>query len=255
MMGFIVFLGVVVGSFFGLRYLRRKEMEAFREADMSVFEEFDAERKEEAIDPIAIKAQSYLAATSKSAGSNVVALPSAETSQPLKPVYKLRRELYTEVYRHFFKNLEEVTGGNYRIFVDVPLEEFIVVSQEKTGERILKGKTISYLLCSRADLVVVCGIQLRGAGPELNRHFEFLKGLFLQIEKPLLDFPLVNNISKREIKEKLDFTDSPLARNCPKCGNEMMMRKAVKGKNAGKSFWVCREFPSCKGITRIGKFS
>jgi predicted nucleic-acid-binding Zn-ribbon protein len=254
MLGFIIFLGIVVGSVLVLRHLRNREIEAFREADMSVFEEFKAVREVKQIDPIAVKAQSFLTAKSGNANSKIVALPAAESVQPLRPVYKIRKELFSEVHRNFYRNLESVAGENYSIFVDVPLEEFVTVSQEKTGDRILKGKTISYLLCSKEALTVVCGIQLRGAGQELNRHFEFLKDLFLQIEKPLLDFPLVGDISREEIKEKLDFTDSPLARSCPKCGNEMLMRKAVKGKNTGKTFWVCSNFPSCKGITRIGRF-
>ena len=88
------------------------------------------------------------------------------------------------------------------------------------------------------------------------KHFDFLAELFCQIEKPLLDFPLINNISQQEIKEKLEavIAESSLTRSCPKCGRDMMMRKAVKGNNAGKTFWVCAEFPSCKGITRIGRF-
>jgi len=251
MMGFIVFIGVLLGGVLGLRYLRKREIEAFREADMSVFEDFKATRDEKLIDPVKVKAQSYLAATSS---SNVVTIPTADTIQPHSPVYELKKELFSAVYRHFYGNLEKVAGEDYRIFVDVPLEEFISVRQEKTGDQILKGKTISYLLCSKADLSVAFGIQLRGAGQEFNRQFEFLKSLFLQIEKPLLDFPLIDNISMEEIREKLDFTVSPLARKCPKCGNEMLMRKAVKGKNTGKTFWVCRGFPGCKGITRIGRF-
>jgi hypothetical protein len=254
MLGFIIFSGIVIGSVLGLRYLRAREIEAFREADMSAFEEFKADREESQIDPIAVKAQSFLAGKSGNASTKIVALPAAESVQPLRPVYEMRRELFSEINRNFYRNLESVAAKDYRIFVDVPLEEFVTVSQEKTGDRILKGKSISYLLCSKTELTVVCGIQLRGAGQEPNRQFEFLKDLFLQIEKPLLDFPLVGDISREEIKEKLDFTDSPLARSCPKCGNEMMMRKAVKGKNAGKTFWVCSGFPGCKGITRIGRF-
>lgn len=36
--------------------------------------------------------------------------------------------------------------------------------------------------------------------------------------------------------------------SCPKCGNEMILRTAKKGKNQGKQFWGCSQFPRCRGI-------
>ena len=33
---------------------------------------------------------------------------------------------------------------------------------------------------------------------------------------------------------------------CPKCGSELVLRTANKGKNAGKCFWGCSGFPKCK---------
>lgn len=34
---------------------------------------------------------------------------------------------------------------------------------------------------------------------------------------------------------------------CPKCGGKMKKRVARKGKNAGKEFWGCTDFPKCTG--------
>jgi restriction system protein len=34
---------------------------------------------------------------------------------------------------------------------------------------------------------------------------------------------------------------------CPKCGEKMKKRVARKGKNAGKEFWGCTDFPKCTG--------
>lgn len=33
---------------------------------------------------------------------------------------------------------------------------------------------------------------------------------------------------------------------CPKCGSELVLRTANKGKNAGKCFWGCSGFPKCR---------
>ncbi len=38
---------------------------------------------------------------------------------------------------------------------------------------------------------------------------------------------------------------------CPKCGGEMVKRTARQGGNAGKDFWGCRGYPSCRGIINI----
>ena len=35
---------------------------------------------------------------------------------------------------------------------------------------------------------------------------------------------------------------------CPKCGNPMVKRVAKTGSNAGKTFWGCSTFPTCRGI-------
>ncbi len=59
----------------------------------------------------------------------------------------------------------------------------------------------------------------------------------------------VNHINHvRSIKEQKSDTN---IRSCPKCGNEMVLRKATKGKNAGNTFWGCSQFPKCRTILSI----
>lgn len=38
---------------------------------------------------------------------------------------------------------------------------------------------------------------------------------------------------------------------CPQCGKAMVLRTAQKGKNAGKQFWGCSDYPDCKGVVEI----
>jgi hypothetical protein len=37
-------------------------------------------------------------------------------------------------------------------------------------------------------------------------------------------------------------------KSCSKCGSDMVLRKATKGKNAGNQFWGCSAFPRCRSI-------
>ncbi len=38
---------------------------------------------------------------------------------------------------------------------------------------------------------------------------------------------------------------------CLKCGSEMILRKAKSGKNVGKNFWGCSNFPKCRSVVPI----
>jgi len=38
---------------------------------------------------------------------------------------------------------------------------------------------------------------------------------------------------------------------CPKCGGEMVIRKAKQGKNKGNWFWGCLNYPKCRGIVNV----
>jgi restriction system protein len=35
---------------------------------------------------------------------------------------------------------------------------------------------------------------------------------------------------------------------CPKCGSDMVLREAKRGKYAGRKFWGCSRYPKCEGI-------
>ncbi|WP_414931051.1 topoisomerase DNA-binding C4 zinc finger domain-containing protein [Vibrio europaeus] len=34
---------------------------------------------------------------------------------------------------------------------------------------------------------------------------------------------------------------------CPRCGSDMKLRTARKGRNSGSQFWGCSKYPACKG--------
>ena len=50
-------------------------------------------------------------------------------------------------------------------------------------------------------------------------------------------------------KAEQPSTDArPDKKLCPKCGSDMVLRKANQGKHAGRKFWGCSRFPQCKGL-------
>ncbi len=251
MLGFTLFVSIILGFFLLLRWMRRREIEAFRDADLSVFEDFKATENYDT--PARLReAEPADIRTSQLVDSALKNIPQDKSVQIA--LFQLKEKVFDEVHRHFYENLESVIGGRYRIFVDVPLMDFVRLKEGKDGDGQLKGKNISYLICGRDQLDVFCGIQLKGAGQTFSQYADYLDSLFVQLGRPILHFPLVNHVSVDEIEEQLAPLMHPVesVKQCDLCGKAMAIRKAVKGKNAGKRYWVCDGFPGCNSIVRIG---
>jgi hypothetical protein len=88
---FVVFAGIVLL----FRYLRQREINAFRYAGLSVFEDFRSSRKIKPADSV----------------ENVIdiALPPPIIKQEV--VYQLKETLFDDVNEHFLRNLIRVAGG------------------------------------------------------------------------------------------------------------------------------------------------
>ena len=57
---------------------------------------------------------------------------------------------------------------------------------------------------------------------------------------------LISSVQKNQQVSKSD--NEIRVPTCPKCGSEMKLRIAKKGKYAGQEFWGCSNFPDCRGI-------
>jgi len=207
MTGTLTFFVVIAAIVLLFRYLRQREINAFRDADLSVFEDYRSSSKISPAD----------------SNENVIDIALPPSFKP-EVVYELRETLFDEVYEHFLRNLMQVAGDRFLVFAKVPLVDFLRVKD--VSALMLSGKTISFLLCDRHKLNIICGIQLKEAGTTALKHAELLQDVFEQINKPLLEFPFANNISVAEISEQVRplISSSPMSRNCPKCGKEMVMR-------------------------------
>jgi ssDNA-binding Zn-finger/Zn-ribbon topoisomerase 1 len=52
-------------------------------------------------------------------------------------------------------------------------------------------------------------------------------------------------LTQIRVDAKMQNLDAP---TCPICGCGMYLRKATVGKNVGKEFWGCSNYPECTGI-------
>ncbi len=58
-----------------------------------------------------------------------------------------------------------------------------------------------------------------------------------------------NQVHKVHVKDIVEQKAD--ARLCPKCGSDMVLREARKGKNAGSRFWGCANFPKCRAVVKF----
>ncbi len=221
------------------RFLRRREIEAFLDADISSFRDFSDARPETALSP------------EQQTQANVVQLQAAAAAAP--KAYASRQMVLDEPHRLFLVALEDCVGERLRVLPRVPLAD-VIHAEDSGAQYKLRTRTLSFAICAQ-DVTLICGVHLAGASASEKQDQAFLNDVFKQAGRPLLSFPLMAPPSATELVEALTpvLGGNPLSRHCPRCGREMSMRKAVKGRNAGKSFWVCKEYPSCRGITRIGQ--
>ncbi len=101
---------------------------------------------------------------------------------------------------------------------------YIVTSGEFTGEAIKFARENHIKLID---------------GKSLNEIFS--NRSFSAISNPTLKSELAKNPSEK----------NNLA--CPKCGSEMVLRVAKKGKNVGQKFWGCSKFPKCRSALPVSK--
>lgn len=60
-----------------------------------------------------------------------------------------------------------------------------------------------------------------------------------------------NNITNESDKKEKNIISTGLV--CPRCGAELVVRTAKKGKNIGNMFYGCSNFPKCRFVRNIGQ--
>ena len=250
--GLLIFLMAAAAIWYLLRHLRRREITAFLDEDIADFQSFAVAREGQSgesenalsgLEPKALDNGFSGATTTK---------PLADLS-PVSPgsaAFVLKDGVFDEETRNMLTQLHKVLPESIRLFMNVPLSEF-VRRDSSVSRSSLDGHRVAFLLCDAEKLNVVAGIQFGDmfAGPAGE---DFVKHAFRDIGRPLVEFPFTADISRLEIEGKLgEHLRSQVTHRCPKCGSTMAVRRAARGKNAGKFFRVCQRFPECRGATKV----
>ncbi|MFT7221744.1 MAG: hypothetical protein ACI8Z1_003366 [Candidatus Azotimanducaceae bacterium] len=236
---------------FGLRYIRKREVERFMEVDMVDFQTFDQQQRSKP-DPLKAKVEAFAAMN-----PNVVSLKSAEEvdepnpvsafSHPDPALFLLKGSPFDELTSHLFEILKQILPESFVPLRDVSLSDFIRVESNADATYRLNTTKIAYLICSLPSLRPVCGLILKGG----EQSQDFVRAAFTDVGLPLLQFPATLSLSEAEVRDQLDpVLLTQEKHHCPKCKQTMTIRRAVKGKHAGNIFWVCSGFPVCRGVIR-----
>ena len=122
----------------------------------------------------------------------------------------------------------------------------------------INAKHVDFLLCGLTDAVPFCAIELDDrthlSTSRADRD-DFLNHALQSAGIPIARFQASRTYASVEIDANIDSVTSKTpkaqsvqAPSCPKCGKQMVMRKAQAGPNSGNSFWGCSGYPTCKGI-------
>lgn len=174
--------------------------------------------------------------------------------------------------------------GKVRVADVLTVKEGLERSARNTAFNRISAKHFDFLLCSPSDLSVLCAIELNDKSHGQRKRQErddFLDAACKAACLPLVVFPaqaaytpadvaakiaqalstnssapIVQKAVGSELQERVPATPPTLkvepqesaAPTCPKCSAPMVKRTAKAGDDAGREFWGCSKFPSCRGM-------
>ncbi len=183
--------------------------------------------------------------------------------------YKVKDNILTSTELSFYHTLELYISDKAVICPKVGLKDVFFISNGTESDSYLKyfskisQKHVDFLLCEPRSMKPICGIELDDSSHTSKKSYErdtFIKKLYDDAKLELIRFSSKSGYSVSEIEVALNHlfnkedppavtnTDNSLNHICPKCNIQMIHRKASKGKNIGKEFYGCPNYPNCKEI-------
>ena len=157
--------------------------------------------------------------------------------------WKEFEELVAEAFRRKGYSVIENSGTGPDGGVDVVLKRngnlFLVQCKQwkaqKVGVRIVR-EMYGVMVAKHAAgvIIITSGFFTRESQSfAKDKSIELIDGQQLSV--------LIAGVKTNSVEEKAETHDS-----CPRCGNQLVLRTARRGKNAGNKFWACPGFPKCK---------
>jgi hypothetical protein len=190
--------------------------------------------------------------------------------------YRIRDDFLSSAELSFYKVLQRAVLDQAVVLTKVNLADIFFVLQPKENisfRNKIDRKHVDFLICSIETMSPLAGIELDDSShsrSDRQLRDELVNEVFAAAGLPLLRFSARVSYNQLELAKSLatildaklsvpSKTTVPLNSDpaagkppqCPKCKSNMVVRKATKGPNAGKTFWGCPNYPQCKTIFAI----
>jgi hypothetical protein len=144
-------------------------------------------------------------------------------------------------------------------------------SQFRAYHNKIDRKHVDFLLCDPETMRPLVGIELDDKSHQRRDRQErdaFVDQVFNAAELPLVHIAAKRGYVVTELTSQLApflgavsepaTTPSPATNQppiCPKCGGAMKLRATRNGANAGKRFWGCSNYPTCRAMLPYGQIA
>lgn len=183
--------------------------------------------------------------------------------------YRIRDDFLSNAELSFYGVIKQVVREEYVVCPKVNLGDLFYVTRSKdklSYQNKINRKHVDFLLCDPATLNPRLGIELDDSShlrKDRQERDQFVESVFEAAGLALLRIPVAKAYSTSELvsliqqkvtnhstrKVEVDSqSDKPI---CPECEEPMVLRISKKGRQKGKKFWGCSNYPKCKAVTEI----
>jgi hypothetical protein len=188
--------------------------------------------------------------------------------------YFLRDDFISPAEASFYHVLQNLVQGKQIIFPKVGLGGLFYVSQPDKNFAFINKinrKHVDFLLCDPNTLKPTLAIELDDSShsrPSRASRDDFVDEVFATANLPLVRIPAQMTYNTQELAlllkdaftqkrngtikvaepELLPVGEPPV---CPKCGAQMVLRKAQRGPNVGQEFYGCPHYPKCREVVAV----
>jgi len=237
MLGLSIFIVIIAALVFLFRLKRRREVEAFKDANFADFVESDPDKQGSGVSSGEISeiAASVIASSARTIENRKVSEAAASIEAGI--VYQKREAVFDDVTRAFLLTLYQVLDNDFQVLVKVPVADLVRGRDANDMSVLPSNDKVDFVICRSADLKVVCGIQLHGGA------VDSISAIFSQVEIPFVNLRVGVAYSADELKEKLEgvLPAGQAVQRCDGCNEPMAKKMARGGKHKGNYFWVCAE--------------
>lgn len=180
--------------------------------------------------------------------------------------YKLKESILSQSERIFYKNFFKYYSNDNHVFAKVTLKDIFYIGLGVDREYMkyfnkICQKQVDFLICSKETYKPLYAIELDETiqnNKKTQKKDDFNNRAFETAGLVLVHVPTQKQYTKKQLDkyfspQKIEEANMLIEKKsntpvCPKCGASMVLRKFKEGKDAGKEYYGCLNYPNCEEI-------